>query len=191
MSESFAEANATLMGGGSTTAARFTTVGDTFSGSVVSVVVYQEKEFNKQTRRPDGPLKFYPSGDPIMSVAAEIATSLRDDADDDGRRKIYIQGKRMKTAVREAVSAAGAKGLEAGGQLSVTFTGVDAQTEARCYSATYTPPTGLGEAPPAAPAAPVAPVAPAAPADGPTAEQIAALKAAGVDPATVFPGYVG
>ncbi len=39
-------------------------------------------------------------------------------------------------------------------------------------------------------AAPVQATAPAAPA-GPTPEQIAALRAAGVDPASVFPGYTG
>lgn len=45
---------------------------------------------------------------------------------------------------------------------------------------------------PQAYAAPVAaPVQASAPAAGPTAEQVAALRAAGVDPATVFPGFTG
>ena len=36
-----------------------------------------------------------------------------------------------------------------------------------------------------------APVQAPAPAAGPTAEQVAALRAAGVDPASVFPGFTG
>ena len=94
------------------------------------------------------------------------------------------------------------QGLEVGGELSDTYTG-DGISKTRGfnppkqYEARYTAPNGsdflAAAAPQATPAQAQipAPVAPPASPSSPTPEQVAAVKAAGIDPSTVFPGYVG
>ena len=140
-------ADEVLMGGGGAPTAKFATPGDTFGGRILAEPrVYQEREYDP--RNPGGgDLKFYPkSGDPIMSVSVDVATNHRDPADpeDDGTRRIYIEGKRLKDAVRDAVRATGAPGLQVGGELHVTFTGLGQAESAemnapKLYTARYVP----------------------------------------------------
>src|SRR5690606_2848911 len=65
-------------------------------------------------------------------------------ADDNGERALYIKGNLLK-AVREAVRKAGAKGLDVGGTLTVTYSG-DGEVSKRginppkLYTAVYAPP---------------------------------------------------
>ncbi len=82
-----------------------------------------------------------------MSVSVDVQTNLRDPNldDDDGTRRIYIEGQRMKAAVREACAAAGApQGVEVGGELHVMFTGFGTAEAGlnppKEYQARYTPP---------------------------------------------------
>jgi hypothetical protein len=104
----------------------------------------QEREYDP--RNPGGGKpKFFPSGDPIMGVTVEVQTDERDpqDYEDDGKRTFYIEGKRLKEAVREAVRAAGASGLEVGGTLDVTLTHYDEPNDrksGRNWQITYTLP---------------------------------------------------
>lgn len=146
--------NDVLMGAGGSPVAKFETVGQTWSGKIVSEpVAYQVTDF--QTKTP----KTYPSGDPIMGVKVEIQTDVRDPAveDDDGRRRIFLDGKRIKEAVRDAVVNAGATGLAIGGTLTVTYTG-DGTPASRgvsapkLYAASYTPPAAAALTDPWAPA---------------------------------------
>lgn len=117
------DANDILMGGGGAATAKFDTPGTTVGGRIVSPPkAFQEREFNRTTKRSDGPPKVFPSGDPIMGISVDVQTTIRTDAEDDGVRRIYIQGKRLKDATREAIRAAGAPGLEVGGELHVTYT---------------------------------------------------------------------
>lgn len=201
-----------LMGGGASSA-KFSTIGDTVTGTIA-----EAPEVKQQTDLKDGAPLVWPSGDPKMQLVVTLQTETRDDADDDGKRRLYIKGKSLTDATREAVKAVGAKGLEIGGTLTVTYVG-DGEASQRgfnppkLYKASYVRPDttaqqagffGGGEqaapapaqqpaaapvaAPQAAPAPAPAPAA-AAPQGGPTPEQLAAVKAAGLDPATVFPGY--
>lgn len=120
-------ANDILMGGGGAPAWAFEAPG------VRKVARITKPPQSKQEREYDprnpggGKPKFFPSGDPIMGVTVEVQTNERDpqDPDDDGKRTFYIEGKRLKEAVREAVRAAGANGLEVGGTLDVTLTHYD------------------------------------------------------------------
>jgi hypothetical protein len=187
--------NAFLMGGGSASA-RFDNPGDTVTGSIC-----EPPEVRQQTDISTGQPVHWPSGDPKMQLIVTLQTTLKEDADDDGKRRIYVKGKSLTEAVREAVRQTGAKGLEIGGTLTVTYTGDGVASQRgfnppKLYTAQYsrpdtaaqsgqflgvnaTPqPTGVSQAPAQAPAQ-----------AGPTEAQIAALKAAGVDPKTVFPGY--
>lgn len=143
-------ANDILMGNGGAPTAKFDTPGRTIGGRIVSEpVAYQEREYDP--RNPgNGAPKFYPqSGDAIMSVRVDVSTTERDPADpeDDGTRRIYIEGKRLKDAVRDSVRQAKARGLEVGGTLNVTFTGLGqaegvGMSPPKLYQATYQAPVG-------------------------------------------------
>jgi len=208
--------NDVLMGGGSQPTAKFVNPGDTVGGRIVAPPrAHQEREYNPANPGQGTP-KYFPSGDPIFGITVDVQTNLRDDAEDNGIRRIYVEGKRLKEAVRTAVQEAGATKLEVGGELHVTFTGLGTPSSPgvsapKLYAARYTPaaqaavfgqqpgaqqPTAQLHAVPAQEPAPQ-PVAAAQPpaaaptTTGPSPEQVAALRAAGVDPSTVFPGYTG
>jgi hypothetical protein len=184
-------ADAFLMGGGAASA-RFDQPGDTVTGTIAD-----PPEVRQQTDIKTGDPVFWPSGDPKMQLLVTLQTTLKDDPDDDGKRRVYVKGKSLTDAVREAVRAAGAKGLEVGGTLTVTYTGDGTASQRgfnppKLYTAAYKRPdttqaTGefLGVTPQPAPAA-----VPSTQPAQPTPQQVAALKAAGIDPATVFPNYV-
>lgn len=173
------DANDILMGGGGAPAAKFETPGTTIGGRIVSrPQAFQEREYDRNNPGK-GALKFFPSGDPIMALSVDVQTSLRDMSirDDDGTRRIYVQGKRLKDAIRDAIRNAGAPGLEVGGELHVTFIDLDHQADTqikpKLWSARYIP-AGSAEANTVLGVAPTTEPAPAAPAAAP---------AAGVDPA--------
>jgi hypothetical protein len=185
-----------LMGGGATSA-KFEAPGDTTSGTIT-----EAPEVRQQTDIQSGEPVFWPSGDPKMQLIVTLQTTLRDDADDDGKRRIYVKGKSLTEAVREAVKKTGARGLETGGTLTVTYTGDGQATQRgfnppKLYTATYARPDTTAQsgeflgvqATPAQPA-PAATQAAAGPAQ-PSPEQIAALKAVNIDPKVVYPHYTG
>ena len=183
-----------LLGGGGASA-KFETLGDTITG------VIEHLEVNQQTDIKDGSPKTWDNGDPIMQLVVTLQTSLREDEDDDGKRKVYVKGSKkagsrsLHDAVATAVRASGAKGLEVGGTLTVTHDGVEPSktrgfNDRKLYSASYAAPdkaaqTGdfLGTSAPAATPAPQAAPAPAPAAAAPalppgmTPEQVAALAA--------------
>lgn len=161
----------------------------------------------------------FPSGDPIWGVVVTVQTTDRDPAveGDDGRRRIFIDGSLGKDdrkfdsrrrAVRDAVEAANAPGLELGGELWIAWTqrvDTGGAMPATNWTARYVAAASnaLGVTTPSAtpapqaapqPAAPVqqyappvaAPPAPPVQAPAPAAqqfspEQLAAMAAAGVD----------
>jgi hypothetical protein len=170
--------NAFLMGGG-TTSAKFPTIGTSVTGTIC-----RQPEVQQQTDVTTGELKFWPSDNkPMQQLQVVLQTTEQDDPDDDGQRAIYVKGK-MQAAVRDAVRKSGAKGLEVGGALTVTFVGEGESPKRgmnppKLYSASYTPATAaaaaefLGTTEPTPAAAPVQQAAPSAPAP------------AGVDQATM------
>lgn len=191
------DANDVLMGGGDgVPSAYFKTVGDSVEGVVAAPPkAREEREFNQQTQRSDGPIKTFPSGDPIYGILIDLQTQERDPMidGDTGLRRVYAEGRQLKGAIREAVAAAGGKGLEMGGWLKVTHTGHVAvgTVQAKGYHAEYRTPAQQalmgGQAPAAAPtvAAPVAaqpaPVA-AAPVVAPAPAPVAAPAAPAASP---------
>lgn len=128
-----------LMGGG-VTSAKFPTIGTTVSGRITErPTVEQQKDFTT------GDLKFWDDGKPQMQLVVTLATNEIDPAnpDDDGARRIYIKGQ-MKNAVAQAVRTSGARGLEVGGVLSVTYSADGVAKNPRFnapknFTATYTP----------------------------------------------------
>lgn len=188
-------------------------VGKTVTGQIISTDVRQQTDIR------DGSPLTWDNGDAKMQLVVMLQTSERSTEieDDDGQRAIYVKGSKkagsqsLHDAVATAVRRSGAKGLEPGGTLAMTFTGTEpSQTrgfnDRKLWSASYTPPdqsaqtgdylgtgqqqqvdTSTGEIQQPAQNTPEpAPQQQTAQQQG-TPEQIAALRAAGVDPATVFP----
>jgi hypothetical protein len=174
--------NAWLMGG-SVPSAKFETHGDTVTG-----VITDTPEVRPQTDFDSGQPLFWDDGKPKMQLVVTLATDQRDpgNADDDGTRRVYVKGK-LQQAVAQAVRKAGAKGLEVGGTLTVTYVGDDepkrkGMSGAKLYTAEYTAAASAflatGELP--APAAPTA--APSVPPTAPQSNPAAAAALANLTP---------
>ncbi|TKR27153.1 hypothetical protein FA014_02000 [Cellulomonas hominis] len=138
------DANAILMGGAGVPAAKFPNPGDMLVGRIVAPPqAYQERDYDKNNPGSGTP-KTYPSGDPIMALYVDVATDLRDPSieDDDGTRRLFVEGRYLKGTIRDAVRAAGAPGLEVGGTLTLTFTHREDPEDKRSrkyWQATYVP----------------------------------------------------
>ncbi|MEU0691941.1 hypothetical protein [Streptomyces uncialis] len=168
-----------LMGGG-VPSAKFPTVGHTVSGRISErPTVEQQRDFTT------GELKFWDDGKPQMQLVVTLATAERDpeNPEDDGTRRLYVKGQ-MKNAVAAAVRATGARGLEVGGTLTVTYSRDGVKTNPRFnapknFDAQYVPAAAneLNTPDPG----PTAPPAVQAAVPGLTQEQLAAAMA---NPAT-------
>lgn len=172
-------ANQILMGGSNAPAWKFDEPGTTRSGTIASPPqARQEREYDRDNPGGGAP-KFFPSGDPIMGIVVEVDTTERDPSnpEDTGRRTFYVEGRYIKDAVRGAVRAAGANGLEVGGQITVTFTHREDPMDKRSrkfWDVKYVPAGNAalmddGQQQPTPQAAPVA--APQAPAAQPPVQQ--------------------
>lgn len=196
--------------GASSGSARFDNIGDTITGKVVTTEVRQQTDIS------DGKPLVWDDGSARMQLVVTIQTDQRDDADDDGRRALYVKGSKtagsrsLHDAVRSAVQAARAKGLEPGGTLTVTFVGEEPSktrgfNPRKLWQATYVAPdhaaaTGdfLGTAPATQPAPPAQPAAkaPETPAEqarkliaiGMTDAEIAAATGLGADVVGILRG---
>jgi hypothetical protein len=137
-----------LFGGGGK-AARFEKIGDTVEGTITNVEVTQ------QTSMEDNQPLTWPDGQPRMQLVVTLQTSAKDDADDDGVRKVYAKGGKyepaegtgtsMKDAIADAVKKAGAKSISEGGKLKVGHTGMGKKTNRgfsapKLFRAVYTAP---------------------------------------------------
>lgn len=138
------DANSVLMGQGGAPACKFDEPGTTWEGQIVTPPeAHQIRDFDPNNPGA-GALKFFPSGDPIMGVTVDIQTTHRDPLidEDDGVRRVYLDGRYNKEAVRNAVKASGANGLEVGGHLRITFTRREDPMDKRSrkyWDVTYTP----------------------------------------------------
>lgn len=144
------DANNILMNATGAPAARFDTPGVIIGGQIVGrPQAFQEREFDPKKPGGGAP-KHFPSGDPIMGILIDVSTDIRVGPDDDGIRRIYVQGRRMKEAIRNAVTETGAAGLEAGATLEVVFTHQEDPADrqsAKHYTARYTPLTSAAQPP--------------------------------------------
>ncbi|GIE84591.1 hypothetical protein [Actinoplanes regularis] len=153
------DANDILMGGGSA-ALKFDTIGVSHT-STVAAEPTSSQQTDFRTKAPET----WPDGSPKMQVLVQLSTTLRDPAkpDDDGTRTLYIKGKELTNAIRNAVRASGASGIHTGGVLTITYV-ADGPAQAglsapKLYAAQYQPPAvsfaGVTASAAPAPAAPV------------------------------------
>ena len=130
------DVNDFIMGGGAKTAS-FPTVGATIEGTITDQKMQQETAY--LTNEP----LTWDDGNPRMQPVFTLDTDDRDDAEDDGVRKLYCNW-RQKAAIRDAVKEAGADRLEIGGKLTVQYY-ADGDAEKglnppKLYRAKYEPP---------------------------------------------------
>lgn len=127
--------------GGGPASAKFKSHGDTVGGQVL-----EEPTQQQQRDLESNELQTWPDGNPKMQLVVTVQTDLRDPEvdDDDGKRRIYVKGA-MKKAVQDAVLAAGARGIDKGGELHVTYIGDGERkgrlTPPKLYSARYVKPS--------------------------------------------------
>lgn len=111
------DANDILMGSG-TPGLKFEVVGTAHTGTVAGEPTSgQQTDF--RTKVPET----WPDGSPKMQVLVQLKTTLRDQTkpEDDGTRTLYIKGKELTEAIRNAVRASGANGIHTGGVLTVQY----------------------------------------------------------------------
>ena len=154
-------------------------------GTTVTGTIAEKPVVAQQTDIQTGKPLEWDNGDPKLQLIVTLQTSLRTSDDDDGLRRVYVKGstksgcRSLHDAVATAVKESGAKGLEVGGTLAVTFIGTEpSQTKGfndrKLYSATYVPPAAveanafLGTSQPASVAVTPAAAAPAPAAPAPT-----------------------
>lgn len=143
-----------LFGGGGK-AAKFEAVGDTVEGKITDVQVSQ------QTSMEDNMPLTWPDGQPRMQLVITLQTTLRDDPDDDGIRKLYAKGGKyevsegtgtsMKDAIADAVKKAGARSIDQGGTLKIGHSGMGKKTNRgfsapKLYRAVYSAPVASVDA---------------------------------------------
>jgi hypothetical protein len=119
---------------------KFDQIGQSHTGTVKAAP--RERQQTKfGTQEPD----FYPNGDPKMQILVDLQTELREDANDDGERTLYVASKNMKRAIGQAIREAGATDVMPGGVLSIQYVGNDPASKnpanpAKMYAARYTAP---------------------------------------------------
>jgi hypothetical protein len=115
-------------------------------GTTISGVISGEMSQAQQTDIDTQALQTWPDGKPKMQAIIPLQTDLREDADDDGARTLWVkQSSALQAAIKAAVVASGAKSLLPGGTLTVTLTGETPSSKAgmnpiKQFAAQYTPP---------------------------------------------------
>ncbi len=125
-----------FMGGGGSPSFKFDQVGYTITGLVLGPPV-KRVQTDMKTRE----VKTYKDGSPRYLYVVEIQTELRDrnNPQDNGVRSLFLKWHSLN-AVRQAITAVGARGLRRGGVLTLTHTGIEAASGGKLYSASYIPP---------------------------------------------------
>lgn len=125
---------------------------DEITGTIVGEPqVQQQRVFDPTGLSKE--LAFWPSGDPKMQMIVTLRTNLRNyegisrpdtTVPDNGMRTLYVKGKHMESAMKQAVLHAGAEFLDPGGMLQVRYIGDDYDSKAgikpKLFAVRYMPP---------------------------------------------------
>lgn len=134
--------------GASTPGYSFLQIGQKVIGQIIT-----EPKDVQQRNFHDGSPAFWPSGDAKMQTVFQVMTALRNyegisspdrSKPDDGVRSLFIKGKHMERAVKDAILASGASWLDVGGWIEIAYTGDDMSSKAaskpKFFSVRYQPP---------------------------------------------------
>lgn len=145
------------LGGGGGNSFAFDNIGDTVTGTIVSIEQVQQTDM--QTGQP----ATWDDGQPKMMIRVELATELRSDPLDEGKRTVYLKGSRkpeskssLSAVIGAVQSATSTNNISAGGTLTLTHSGLGepprkGYSAPKQYKATYVAPSvDLGGAPAAA-----------------------------------------
>jgi hypothetical protein len=147
------EANDFLMGGGGVSFS-FAEVGDTVTGTILSIGLSQQSDFkskeplfwDEEKTRPKNQVRVTLQTDLTdwEGVSEEKIEDLEEKGEeDDGIRNVYLRWKSAEAA-KKAVRAAGAKKLMVGGKLRLKFSGEEKKKgqgyPTKLYEARYRPP---------------------------------------------------
>ena len=110
-----------LLGGVSVPSLSFkdTKVGEGYQGTIVDLRTVQVRNYEDPTK-----LEFWDDGKPKLQIEVTLATSYADptDPDDDGRRRVFLFGQKLK-ATKDEMAKKGIKKLELGSTLKITLSG--------------------------------------------------------------------
>lgn len=121
-------------------AVKFENVGDTITGRISGALSERQATYNGQPRTTK-------KGKPVMEIVVPMIDT------NGNERTLYASSWRMQRAIQDAVMVSGAKDVEQGGVLTVTFSGHEqgeGAQPAKAFTAQYQAP---GAEAPAAPAA--------------------------------------
>lgn len=134
--------------GSSSAGYSFLQINQTVTGQIIT-----EPKVTQQRNFHDGQPAFWSSGDPKWQTVFQIQTQLRNyegiskpdhSKPDDGVRTLFIKGKHMEKAVKDAILAAGGSFLTVGGFIQITYTGDDMDSRAaskpKFFAVRYQPP---------------------------------------------------
>ena len=145
---SFDDANSFLLQQGSKSYS-FERMGDRISGTIVSM------EKRNATDPQTGAVQTFQSGQAKELIVMTLQTDMHEDESDDGVRSIWMKGGNFTAtegrgtsgmrALLDALTAAGKRGYEMGGKLTVVHTGLSAPKQrgfnpAKLFMAKYEPP---------------------------------------------------
>jgi hypothetical protein len=144
----FPDANDVLFGGSGAPAVQWQNpqtnqdfpVGTSYEGYITKLDSTQQRNIQDKSK-----LDVWPDGRPKMVALVTIQTNQRDPQVqyDDGQRTVWVSGKYLTNAVKEAVRRVGAQRLDVGGYLKVTLTGYGKPEPGfrapRLYEVSYTP----------------------------------------------------
>jgi hypothetical protein len=128
----------TFLSGGGPKALAFATPGTSHTGTITD----DPKE--TQQMSPDGELKTWRDGNPMMQLVVTVDTGKLEDEEDDGIRRLFIKGQ-LRKAFQTALTEAGVDELVPGGQVTVTYThdgerSNPAYSPPKQYTVQYIPP---------------------------------------------------
>jgi hypothetical protein len=91
-----------------------------------------------------GATRTFDNGDIRKQLILTVQTSLAEDDDDDGQRRLFVKGSMVKQ-FRAAMARAGVRGPRPGGEISVAYTSDGKATQKglnppKVYTITYAPP---------------------------------------------------
>lgn len=96
-----------------------TPVGEGYEGTVISARTVQVRNYEDPTK-----LEFWDDGKPKLQIEVTLATDYADpsDPDDDGSRRVFLFGQKLRAA-QDEFRKKGLKKLEAGYHFKITLTG--------------------------------------------------------------------